>query len=424
MHADIKTWDRKDNMFTNRGYSKRGDYEEFDLSMVRILHSGVDTFKQLFRGLIDDSALSIITAHYDSAVRYPIVFGDYQFIVSKAGSKSGFQWILKNYDLGVIIMLKSFYAEADTVGTHMKIEYSPHLLLSSSAYDIDKMSVDIASIFLSEFEFSDVAVHIAVDLKGWEAPEDLERNLRTRAKRNFTFAGISEIEFDLSAVAVKYGTKESYTFGGASSLQMCIYDKTKEMHKRDKAHFWGGIWSKTPGIPDPFEPEYQEGDQVTRIEARFHHSVIRQFCKGTKGFEVTNFSQLVPHLTGLYQYMLDNFRFHHSKNFIHPIWQLLMEDVEVLEPLRPLIYQRCYKGESSSSRRNVAFWLGNAMRLFSRQQFTVDTVVNYFMQSGLLSDLKAYCKIPPNSTDSELFMVLHELVRKRMEEHQINGVHH
>ncbi len=424
MHAEVKTWDRNNGLFFNKGNVKRGEYEEFDLANIRILHTGVDTFKQLFRGLIDESALSIITAHYDSAVRYPIVFGDYQFNVSKAGSKSGFQWVLKNYDLGVIVMLKSFYAESDAVGTHLKVEYSPHLIENSDALGIDQISLDLASIFLTEFEFADVAVHIAVDLKGWDVPGDIERNLRTRAKRQFTFAGVSEFDFDVNAVAVKYGTKESFTFGGAGSLQLCIYDKSKEIQVRDKVHFWSGIWGKTPGVDDPFEPEYQAGDSVQRIEARFHHSVVRQFCKGTNGMEVTNFSQLVPHLTGLYQYMLDNFRLHHSKNFIHPVWQLLMEDVQILAPLKPLIYQRSYKTESANSRRNVAFWLGNAMRLFARQSFTVDAVVNYFMQSGLNRDLKAYCNIPPNASDGELFMVLHDFVRKRMEQHAMDGVHH
>lgn len=424
MHAEVKLWQRKDGLFFNKGNVLRGEYEEFDLSSVRVLHAGVDTFKQLIRGTLNQSSLGTLGAYYDAEPRHPIVFGNYPFRVSKSGSKSGFQWILKNYDIGVIVMLKSFYAEADDVGTHMKIEYSPHLIEQSDPIDIDQMTIDLASMFMDEFELSDIAVHIAVDLKGWVPESDLERNLRTRAKRLFTFAGVSEFDFDVNAVAVKYGTKESFTFGGAGSLQLCIYDKTKEMQVRDKVHFWAGIWSRTPGVDDPFKSEYLPGDSVYRVEARFHHSVIKQFVKGTKGMVATSFVELVPHLTGLYRYALDNFRLHHTKNYIDPVWQLLLEDVEIFGPCKPLWYQRSYKTESSNSRRNVAFWLGNAMRLFARNQFTVEHVVNYFMESGLLSDLKAYCKIPPNASDGDLFMVLHEFVRKRMEEHELEGVHH
>jgi len=427
MHAEVKNWVRSGDrkaVFSNRGYRARGDREAIDLSDLRLLHAGVDTFKQLFRGFLNPGSYELVSAHHDSGLQYPIVFGDYAFKVTRAGAKSGFQWILRNLDIGVVVMLKSFYAEADAEGTHLKIEYSPHLIERSDPTDIDNHSLAIASMFLTEFRFSDIAAHIAVDLKGWVIPDNFESHLITKARRHYGFSGINELNFDINAVAVKYGEKESFTFGRSGSLQFCVYDNTKEMQQRDKAAFWQSIWRRTPGVEDPFEPEYQDGDTVTRLELRFHHSVIQQFCKGTNGMAATNFSQLVLHLTGLFQYGLDNFRLHHSRNYIDPVWQWMLEDVPVYGPARPLIYRRDYKSESASSRRNVAFWLGNAMRLFARQSFTVDHVVNYFMHSGLLQELKAYCGIPPSASDSELFMVLHECVRRRMEEHQLNGVHH
>lgn len=420
----IKTWERKDKIFCNKGNEKRGEYEEYDLSNIRLLHAGVDTFKQLIRGELNPNTLAIIQSHYEASIEYPLVFGNYAFKVSRAGSKSGFQWILRNYDVGIVLMFKSFYAQDDEVGTHLKIEYSPHILNNNDPSYIDEISIDIANMFMNAYTLADVAVHIAVDVKGWEIPDNFEAMLRTRAKRQATFCAVSEIDFDIHQIAVKYGKKQTYTFGGINSVQFCIYDKTDEIQANDKVQYWQTLWQKTPGVEDPFIPEYQQGDVVKRLEARFHHSVVRQFCAGTKGMEVTNFTQLIPHLTGLYKYALDNFRLHHTKNYISPFWQLLIEDLEILGPCKPLWYKREYKAESSSSRRNVAFWLGNAMRLFARQQFEVDYVVNYFMKSGLLKDLKAYCKIPPDSSDGELFQVLHEFVRKRLEDHQLNGVHH
>lgn len=420
----FKTWEVNGSIYSNKGHLRStSDYVQHDLSHVRILHAGVDTFKQLVSGELNLSMLKLVEQHYESCYQIPLVLGSYQFLVSRSGSKSGFHWVLRNNDLGVILLLKSFYAESTDIATHIKIEYSPHLLLKSDPQDIDKISIDLSSMFMVQFQLTEVAVHLAVDVKGWEPDEEFEKHLRAKAKRSYTFAGVSEFDFDINAVAVKYGTKESFTFGSAGSLQLCVYDKTKEMQSKDKAAFWTEQWLKTPGVEDPFVPEFEFGDRVTRIEYRFHHNVIKQFRRGTQGFEATNFVELAPHLTHLYAYGLNNFRLHYTRNYIDPVWQMLMSEVVIWPPHKPLFYKREYKGDSSSSRRNVAFWLGNAMRLFARQQFNVDYVVNYFMQSGLLRDLKAYCKMPPNATDDELFMVLHELVRKRMEQHILNGVH-
>lgn len=425
MHSEVKTWNRSvinPLIFSNGVSENRSAYVELDFSDFRVLHSGVDTFKQLFRGTLNTDLLSVIEGHFSLNARWPLVLGDWEFMVSKSSSASGFQWILKNLDVGVVCLLKSFYADADTEGTHFKIEYSPHFLLNRDPYEIDQTSIDLASVFMREFLPSDVAVHIAVDYKGWDIPDNLEKNLRTRAKRNFSFSGIDSFQLDFSSASLRYGSNESYTFGSPGSIQLCLYDKSKEADKRDKLHFWVSQWSRTPSVADPFLAEFKQGDEVKRLEARFHHSVIAQFCKGTKGMEVKTFSQLVPHLTGLWRYFLDNFRLHYNKNFIHPVWQVLMNDVSILAPYNPFIYQRCYKGESSSSRRNVAFWLGNALRLFVRQNYTVDFICKYFLDSGLHSDLKAYFCLPPNADTGDLYHALREFLDRRHKDLLLSGV--
>jgi len=425
MHSEVKTWNRSiDNplKFFNGADPQRPEFIECDYSGFSVLHSGVDTFKQLFRGVLNPDLLAIVEGHYSLDARWPLVIKDYEFMVSKSASASGFQWILKNLDLGVICLLKSFYAEADKEGTHFKIEYSPHFLLCRDPFEVDKTSIDLASIFMREFLFSDVSVHIAVDFKGFDIPDNLEKDLRTKAKRNFSYSGIQEFDVDFNGVALRYGSNESYTFGSPGSLQMCLYDKSKEADKRDKLAFWVSQWSQVPSVADPFLSEFKEGDRVKRLEARFHHSVIRQFCKGTKGMECTTFQQLVPHLTGLFRYFLDNFRLHFNKNFIHPIWQYLMTDLTIYGPANPFIYQRSYKSESGSSRRNVAFWLGNALRLFVRQNYTIEFVVKYFMESGLLSDLKSYFSLPPSADSGDLFHALREFLERRYKQLQLSGV--
>lgn len=422
MHSEVKTWERNDQVFSNKGNVKRGEYVEIDCSDFRVVHTGVDTFKQLFRGTCNVSVLSLIALHYENMPDVPICFGDYEFKVSKSSSMAGFQWLLKNMNQGIVVLFKSFYDELDVLGTHLKIEYSPNLLLASDPVEVDQISIDIANMFLVEYQFSDVAVHIACDFKGYDIPDNLEKNLRTRAKRNYSYSGLESVEFDLKQAVARYGTNESYTFGSPGSIQMCLYDKSKEADKRDKLSFWIQQWSKTPSVEDCFEPEYKQDDRIVRLEARFHHSVIRQFTRGTKAFEATNFAQLCHHLTGLFRYFLDNFRLHYNKNFIHPIWQILMEDIEILSPSRPLMYQRSYKSESGSSRRNVAFWIGNAMRLFVRQQFNVDFIVKYFLDSCLIKELREYLKLDPRVSMSELSMCLHEFVRQKHKSLTLDGV--
>lgn len=425
MHSEIKTWNRSiinPLIFFNGADPKRAsEYVELDFSGFRVLHAGVDTFKQLFRGTINQDILGIVSGHYSLNVRWPLVLGDYEFMVSKSSSASGFQWILKNLNLGVICLLKSFHTEADVEGTHMKLEYSPHFLLNRDPGEIDAVSVELARMFMVEFLPSDVAVHIAVDFKGFDLADNFEKYLKTKAKRNFAFSGVDHFEMDFNAVALRYGSNESYTFGSPGSLQMCLYDKSKEANKRDKLSFWVAHWSRTPSVEDPFLSEFRDGDQVKRLEGRFHHSVIQQFCRGTNGMEVKTFCQLVPHLTGLWRYFLDNFRLHYNKNFIHPIWQILLTDVQILAPYNPLLYKRCYKGESGSSRRNVAFWLGNALRLFVRQNYNVDFIVKYFLESGLLSDLKSYFCLPPNADSGDLYHALREFLDRRYKELLLSG---
>lgn len=49
-----------------------------------------------------------------------------------SGGASGYQFRLQNSDLGLILFLKSRYAEQDKEFSHFKIECSPHWLLPRS----------------------------------------------------------------------------------------------------------------------------------------------------------------------------------------------------------------------------------------------------------------------------------------------------
>lgn len=416
MKNDIKYFDRDGSIFTNRGLKRsKEDQVTIDMSHVRLLHTCVDTYRPIYEGLLDVETLKILDAHLEKYPGDPIVFGSFDFLVSKSGKNSGYSYMLRNARLGVVVLLKSFYADQIDEGSHLKMEFSPHALHNVNPIDVDQLAIDIASIFMSKFRFKACGIHLAADLKGWLIPDNLERSMKCKAKRMMNFQGIDNAEFDLASCSVRYGSNESYTFGSTTSVQCAIYDKVKESKHSGKYEYISNLWSLTPGVDDPFVSEYESGDNVTRIEARFHHTTVQQFCKGTKGMVINSFVDICYHLNGLWQYFLHNFRLHQSPKFVHPLWQILRDDVQFYAPCKPLLYQRSYTPGEPKIKRNVAFFIGNALRVFNYKNMSVEHIVKWLWDSGVTSELRRYLGVDYESTDSEARAVLHEFIRERMD---------
>jgi hypothetical protein len=425
MRYENKFWHRIGNRFYNQSTS-------FDLTGLRYLHSGVDTVKQLYNCLLNQDVLAYIAAEYESSAHF-LTINDRDWLITRSSKASGYQYILKNLDLGFVVLIKSFYAEPDLSASHLKIECTPQLIAEHTPQSLTKLINEIASDFAYQLVPSGISCHIAVDVKGFNFPADLEQRLVTKAKRQYRFNSISNAQADLNETAVIYGAGQSYTFGSAGSLQFCIYDKVSEALKSDKYDFWCDQWSKVPAtnFDGDFSSknisEFQHGDTVHRIEARFHHSIINQFCWGTQGADGKNLSiktyaDLAPHLTALWQYALNNFRLQHSTSYIDPVWQYLIEDIEIFCPSPSLAYRREHKPPSENSNRNVAFWLGNQIRLYARKRFNVAFVVTALLASGLQAELANYfgCKLYGES--EFLAEVLTEFVDRKMRHHILNGV--
>lgn len=426
MRYENKFWHREGNRFFNQSAS-------FDLSGLRYLHSGVDTIKQLYNCIIRKEVLEALQAAYEGSGN---IFhcGGIDWLITRSSKMSGYQYILKNLDLGYVVLLKSFYAEADLSGSHLKIECTPQLIFENSPEELTKKINFIASLFCCQLVPSGVAVHIAVDVKGFEVPKDFEARLVAKAKRQYRFNSISDAQINLNETSVVYGAGQSYTFGSAGALQFCVYDKTAEAIKSDKIDFWRGVWSSV--VASDFDgdfsntdaiSEYQVVDTVHRIEARFHHSIINQFCWGTTGADGKNISiktyaDLVPHLTALWNYALNNFRLQHSSTYIDPVWQALIQDIEFFCPSPNIMYRRGQKPPTESSRRNVAFWLGNQIKLYSRKRFNPEYVVSRLLASGLESDLSHYFNVPLYGNADGLYDVLLDFVSKKMQLHLLHGV--
>lgn len=426
MRYENKFWHRAGNRFFNQTAS-------VDLSGLRYLHTGVDTVKQLYNCLIRHDVLQTIQLAHDDGHTF-ITVGGIDWLITRSSKASGYQFILKNLDEGFVVLLKSFYADADLSASHLKIECTPQLIAEHTPESLTQAIDGIASLFCVQLLHAGVSVHIAVDVKGFVVPADFEARLVAKAKRQYKFNSISNAQLDLNETAVIYGAGQSYTFGSAGALQFCVYDKVSEALKSDKIGYWESIWSRVPAsdFDGDFSDlasasEYQIGDSVHRIEARFHHSVINQFCWGTKlpdgsSLTIKSYAELTPHLTALWHYALNNFRLQYSSSYIDPVWQALIEDIQFFSPAPSIEYRRAPKAPSENSRRNVAFWLGNQIKLYSRKRFKPEYVVSKLLSCGLDADLAHYFGVLLYGNSDVLYDVLLEFVTEKMRLHLLNGV--
>lgn len=399
MRYENKKWFRDDRYFRNQDHA-------FDLSNIRFLHTGVDTVKELFNCLLKPEMLLRIHEFYENNSQPIIIIGEYSFLISKSSKASGFQWILRNNDLGFVVLLKSFFVDAGENGTQIKIEGSPHVINRMTPKQYSNLTKEIAGLFATQIKPIGCAVHLCVDVKGWKPSNTFEYDLVTRSKRRMGFAGISNVSFDMAECAAIYGNRQTYTFGSASGVQLCVYDKVTEAIKTDKIDYWVEQWEQIPSVHDILEKEYQDGDQVTRIEGRIHHSVIAQFCNGTldkdgKNIVINDFNDCSEHLTALWQYVLNSHRLQFSSSYIDPFWQLLQEDVYYFKPAPDLLYKRTQKtAENVNVKRKTAIWLGNTIRLHARKRINAKTIVKYILRMNFDDELSYYFGLPYPDKDT------------------------
>lgn len=337
--------------------------EVVDLSSINIVHFATDTVRQLYRGKIRDGVLDVFDEK-DGLVE----FAGHSWHAGRIGRDSGYQYRLQNADLGIILLIKSFHAPVDQDGPHLKIEVSPHCILERSTSGLQVLLDHLADCVLFSPEKSQCAVHVALDVQGWQPPDDFEARMHCRSRRVRRFTGAETVDF-YSGAAV-YGRGETYMFGSAAGVQLCVYDKTLEAKAKDKLDFWVAVWERS-GFYDPAK-------RVTRIEFRFHHSVIQQFADGTADLETgevistEDYEGLYPFLTGIFRYGLDNFRFLNSPAYFDPLWTFLRGQ-SLHDGKEPAVdYRRYYKSASGFSGKNVELLLGNFVSLAARHRMSAN----------------------------------------------------
>lgn len=369
-----------------------------DLSNVHILHSGLDTIKQLYAGSLKKPVLVDIERVYDEGFGECVELAGRIWLVGSGGA-SGYQYRLQNSDIGLILFVKSRYAERDQDYSHLKIECSPHWIKDRTTADMRRELDELAVCLLDKSETNGCAVHLCVDVQGWEPPANFADALVTHARRVRTHSAGNVVYMDMGEVASKFDRGQSYLAGSASSVQLAVYRKDVQARAIDKLDFWRTIWRKACG--DSFdEPAYDESKPVWRVELRFHHSVLVEFGLG----EYENFKfgtdprkacsridGVARRAQGLWKYGLDSFRLEHGAascpRLLDPVWQMLHDDVRFIEPMLSVEYRRVRKTPGDGNERNIGLAFGNMLSIFARNRVTPQTAWECLRQSGIYDDI-------------------------------------
>ncbi|WJN58673.1 hypothetical protein [Pseudomonas sp. SO81] len=356
---------------TGRLFVELGKIGFVNLSRVRLLRCGVDTVRQLYRGLIQPQVLAL----FDKPGTI-VDFAGERWHTGRVGKDSGYQYKLQNADLGFVLLVKNFNCKSDVIGPHLKVEVSPHAIDAMSPERLQERMDYYASHALTLVERNQCAVHLALDLQGWQPPTDLVARMHCRARTHRDISGINEISWATKASV--YGRGETSMFGSAGGMQLCIYNKTEQARATDKLDYWEGVWKRRDSFDEGDPDNYDPAQDVWRIELRYHHSIIQQFASGSVDLasgniiETDSYATFAGHLDGLWRYGLSQFKLLARPGYFDPLWTLIRDDVRVDLPVDSLIdateYKRQHKTARGFSGKNVELFLGNFVSLLARER--------------------------------------------------------
>jgi hypothetical protein len=342
-----------------------------DLSGVRLLRCGVDTVRQLYKGMIRPEIMALFET--PGAM---VDFAGQRWHSGRVGKDSGYQYKLQNADLGLILLVKNFNAKIDQIGPHLKIEVSPHAIDNLSPERLQARLDYYADALLTHVEVNQCAVHLALDLQGWEPPKDLVARMHCRARTHRDISGINEIQWDMKSSI--YGRGETSMFGSASGVQLCIYNKTEQARATDKLDYWESVWRRRDSFDHDDPNNYNPKQAVWRIELRYHHSIIQQFASGSVNLhsraviDTRTFEAFSAHLDGLWRYGLHQFKLLSRPGRYEAIWTLIRDDVKVEIEADSMLddteYKRYYKSSRGFSGKNVELFVGNFVSLLARER--------------------------------------------------------
>lgn len=350
-----------------------------DLSDLTVCNIAIDTVRQLYTGTIDkflfqslkhftkegsvllDKDLVDASSHH---VRYkPLNMPCQHMKLSRMGKTSGYRFKFQNNEIGLVVLLGSYYSEIDKDYSHLKIELSPHFIAQRTPEQVQDYINTVAELFLIEPKPSGVAPHICVDFQGWNIPHNFIDDVRTRSKFIKKYTGIGEVSINgLQDVISTFNRTETVMIGSPSAIQLSVYRKDLEIVKSDKVDYMHDVWlSHTLGSFDKEQP-------VIRVESRFHHSVINQFGQGINE-EIKDYLTVSKYLNNLWKYSLNNIRYVDNNN-VHPLWQFLHDDITFNDKndIRQSEFKRqqVAKKDTTGIRKNIGLLIGNFLTIHAR----------------------------------------------------------
>jgi hypothetical protein len=415
MARQFREWDRfstVDGEQTIAGRTFKSLLGEHDLSNVRVLHAGLDTVKQLYRGRLRQEILLEIERVYDEGFGECIELAGHPWLVG-SGGQSGYQFRLQNSDVGLILFVKSRYSERDQDYSHLKIECSPHWLVGRTSADMMDELNSLAKLVLLYGESSGCAAHICVDVQGWEPPVDIADRMVTYARRMRSHDAMKITYMDLGEICVNHDKGQSYLWGSPSTVQFALYRKDIQAKAIDKMDFWREVWGRAT---HDLDRAYDSAVPVWRLELRFHHSVmaeigeheaeramvtrvfpdgvVRQGLLGTDPRKACATLVGVMHRMGaLWRYGLDSFRLenrvHGKGRYIDPHWQFFRDDARLwfIESLYKGAIARKRKTPGDGNEKNVALAFGNWLSICARSRYTPRQAWDYLKRSGIYDDV-------------------------------------
>jgi hypothetical protein len=354
--------DKQGRMFFN-------DYGIQDLTSVEIVGASVDTIRQLYYGIPNKELIERFDGHLGEYIQFelPVVGGRFikqEFHLSRMGKVSRYRWKLQNNEMGIIILIGSYFSKMDKEGQHLKIELSPKFISQRVPESIMNVLDYINRQVLDDGIAKGCAVHLACDYQGQELPKNFLDLFQTHSRIIKTYDGLNTLDIsNLSEAIASYGKGENrnYMIGKPGGVQVAVYDKTKEIIKSDKVDYFQQEWDAyTFGTYDKEKP-------VTRIEMRVSHTVVREIGQGI-GVNLELFLAVSEYLTDIWRYALKINRLHIASDskLLHPFWQLLMEDVIFTVPSKNVKICRKKKDNPAAIQRNVSMVLGNLVSICAR----------------------------------------------------------
>ncbi|MGV8301806.1 hypothetical protein ACV34B_32595, partial [Pseudomonas aeruginosa] len=77
--------------------------------------------RQVYNGKSRPEAMALFALSVDV-----VEFAGYDWSKGRIGRDSGYQYRLQNAEVGLILLIKNHNIKGDTIGSHRKIEVSPH----------------------------------------------------------------------------------------------------------------------------------------------------------------------------------------------------------------------------------------------------------------------------------------------------------